>query len=76
MGNEELKEQILAALSHPEAEAGLYLSNLIAVHEDEERPAVMGTDLEVLDALKDLISEGLVEVDDSGESVAFRLIEQ
>lgn len=73
MGSKKLKDEIILALSHPEAEAGLYLTNLIAVHEDEERPVVSGTDLEVLDALKDLIADGLVEIDDLGENVAFRL---
>ncbi|HMO16520.1 MAG TPA: hypothetical protein PKA63_01830 [Oligoflexia bacterium] len=74
-GQEELKRQVLEALSHPEAEQGLYLNNLQVVHEDEERQAVSGTDIEILDALKELISSGMVMVDDSGESVIFKLNE-
>lgn len=68
-----IKGQILRALSHPEGEEGLYLSNLQFVHESEERPAVQGDQLHVLDALKELISEGRVVTDESGESVVFKL---
>ncbi len=68
-----IKKQIITALSHPEAENGLYLNNLIAVHEDEERIQVEGSEIEVLDALKELISEGSVETDESGEQIVFYL---
>ena len=68
-----IKEQIVAALGHPEAEAGLYFDNLCHPHEEDERPEVLGTELEVLDALKDLITEGKVVTDDSGEDVVFML---
>jgi len=69
-----LKEQILQALAHPEAEQGLYLNNLQVVHEDEERIPVAGSDIEILDALKELIEDGLVTMDDTGESVIFQLV--
>lgn len=69
----EIKKQILSALAHPEAESGLYLNNLLAVHEDEERNQVDGTEEDVLDALKELLSEGLLEMDESGEEVVFYL---
>ena len=36
MSNTDIKREILAALSHPEAEDGLYFNNLIIVHEEEE----------------------------------------
>jgi hypothetical protein len=68
-----IKEQIVLSLSHIEAENGLYLNNLMAVHEDEERTVVEGSEIEILDALKDLISEGLVHMDDRGEQVVFYL---
>lgn len=71
--SDNLKKQILEALSHPEAEQGLYLNNLQVVHEDEERLPVAGSDIEILDALKELIESGLVKMDDSGESVIFQL---
>ena len=68
------KEDILKALSHPEASDGLYLENLQIVHEEEERIPVRGTQLEILDGLKELIDEGKVKTDESGEKVIFSLI--
>lgn len=70
---EEIKHDILTALAHPEAEEGLYLNNLLVVHEEEERRPVRGTQLEVLDALKELIESGKVATDESGEDVIFSL---
>jgi hypothetical protein len=68
-----LKQQIISALSHPEAENGLYLNNLMAVHEDEERTIVEGTEIDILDALKELIAEGSVMMNEEGEQVIFYL---
>lgn len=68
------KQQILAALSHPEAEEGLYFQNLYALHEDEERPAVESSQQEILDALKDLIREKKVRVNNEGESPIFFVV--
>jgi hypothetical protein len=68
-----IKEQIICALSHPEAESGLYLNNLIVVHEDEERTPVTGSEIEVLDALKELLEHGTVSMNEEGESVIFYL---
>jgi len=68
------KEDIVSALSHPEASDGLYLDNLQIVHEEEERLPVRGTQLEILDALKTLIEEGRVSTDESGEKVIFFLV--
>lgn len=73
MKQKNLKEQILEALSHSEAEDGLYYENLIVVHEAEERPVVAGSDEEVLEALSEMIAEGSVKTDDSGEKVIFKL---
>ncbi|MCB0331797.1 MAG: hypothetical protein KDD70_19145 [Bdellovibrionales bacterium] len=67
------KSDILSALSHAEASDGLYLENLQVVHEEEERNPVRGTQLEILDALKELIAEGKVKTDESGEKVIFSL---
>jgi hypothetical protein len=64
-----IKQEIISALTHPEAEDGLYFSNLYVLHEEDERPAVSGSELEILDALKDLIREGRVLTDDSDEEV-------
>lgn len=69
-----IKEDILEALAHPEAEDGLYLNNLQAVHEEEERKPVRGTQYQILEAMKDLIEEGKVSTDDSGEEVIFMLV--
>ncbi len=68
-----IKLQIVTALSHPEAEQGLYLDNLLYVHEDEERPVVDAEQEDVLDSLKELLSEGLVKMVDEGEKVVFML---
>ena len=68
-----IREQILGALRHEEAEDGLYFNNLIAVHEDEERPVVAGTQEEILSVLGDMIQEGEVVADDSGPEVIFRI---
>lgn len=68
-----IKEDIITALSHPEAEDGLYLNNLQVVHEEEERLQVRGTQLEILDALKELIAEGLVVTNEEGQDVVFQL---
>lgn len=70
---DDIKSDILAALAHPEAEEGLYLNNLMVVHQEEERRPVRGTQLEVLDALKDLILSGKVTTDESGDDVIFSL---
>jgi hypothetical protein len=68
-----IRSQILSALSHSEAEEGLYFDNLVAVHEEEERNVVVGSQLEILDELKNLIDEGLVEVREEGEALIFSL---
>ncbi|MCB0319392.1 MAG: hypothetical protein KDD60_00620 [Bdellovibrionales bacterium] len=70
-----IKNDILSALSHPEASDGLYLENLQVVHEEEERAPVRGNQLEILEALKELIHEGKVRTDDSGEKVIFLLVQ-
>ena len=70
---ETIRSQILSALAHPEAEEGLYFENLIAVHEEEERNAVSGSQIEVLDELKKLIDEGRVGVREEGEALVFFL---
>jgi hypothetical protein len=69
-----MKEQILSALAHPEAEEGLYFRNFYHLHEEDEREAVRGNDLQILEALKELIQEGRVRADESGEEVIFFLV--
>ena len=68
-----IKEEILAALQHPEAEEGLYFHNLRYVFEEEERPVVSGHELDVLEALRQLVVDGQVVTDESGDEVVFFL---
>jgi len=68
-----IKAEILAALSHPEAEDGLYFNNLIVVHEEEERPIVHGEESQVQVALDELAREGKIVVLGEGEQRIFRL---
>ena len=67
-----VKEQILNALSHPEAEEGLYLSNLLLVHDEDTRPNVEASENEILHALEELISEGAIVLDEFSGKVVFR----
>ncbi len=68
-----IKIEILSALAHPEAEDGLYFENLVNLHEDEERTAVVGSQPEVLEALKELVNERKIVMNESGEKVIFSL---
>lgn len=73
MKQTDIKREILAALSHPEAEDGLYFNNLIVVHEDEERPIVRGEEDEVVAALKDLVKAGTIETSGTGDTTIYKL---
>jgi hypothetical protein len=70
---ETIKKQIVDALSHPEAEDGLYFNNLIVVHEEEERPIVAGDEREIRAALDQLKRDGKIEVVGEGETAIFQL---
>ena len=70
---DQVKEQVLAALQHPEAEEGLYFRNFRHVHEEDERPVVQADQVELLEALNELIGEGKVHMDESCEEVVFHL---
>ena len=72
----EIKKDILSALAHPEADEGLYFRNFQNLHEEDERPIVRGTQKQALDALKELIEEGKVIVDDSFDELIFKLSEE
>ena len=69
----DIKNQIIQALSHPEADEGLYFRNLYNLHEEDERKAVNGTQEEILEALKELLDEGKVLASDEGPEMVFRL---
>jgi hypothetical protein len=69
-----VKAQIVAALEHPEAEEGLYFRNFFHLHEEDERPAVVADQVAVLDALKELIAEGRVAMEEAEDEAIFRLL--
>ena len=71
-----IRDQIVAALSHPEAEDGLYFNNLIVVHEEEERPIVEGDETVILQVLEDMRSEGLICVSGDGNQRIYALVTQ
>lgn len=73
MSSESIEQQIVAALSHPEAEDGLYFNNLIVVHEEEERPIVEGSEDDILGVLESLIAQGVVSVEGEGEQRIYHL---
>lgn len=74
MNSNIIREQILAALSHPEAEDGLYFNNLIVVHEEEERPIVEGDEGAIRAVLAHLVDEGLVSTQGEGDQTIFQLL--
>ena len=70
---EAVKTQILKALGHPEAEEGLYFRNLWLLHEEDERPPVVAEEVEILDALRELLDEGKIMMDESGKEAVFQI---
>lgn len=68
---ESVKAQILVALQHIEAEEGLYLRNFNLLHEEDDRDPVLAEREEILVALNELVAEGRVRLDESGEEVIF-----
>jgi hypothetical protein len=73
MSNELIRKQILAALSHPEAEDGLYFNNLIVVHEEEERPIVEGDEGVIRATLAEMVKDGLIRSTGEGTQEIFSL---
>ncbi len=67
----DIKSQILAVLAHPEAEDGLYFRNFYQLHEEDTRSAVKGSEVEILEALNDLLQEGQITADESGPEIVF-----
>ena len=67
------KEDIIEALSHPEASDGLYFRNFTLLHEEDERPIVRGSQEEILEALRELVEEGRVSVLDEQAELIFYL---
>lgn len=75
MKDQTLRKQIIAALSHPEAEDGLYLNNLIVVHEEEERPLVEGDESVVSRVLEEMIADGEISVSGEGSQRIYSLLQ-
>jgi len=71
-----IKQEIIAALSHVEAEDGLYLENLQAVSEEEDREPVSGSQEDILEVLRDLIQQGEITIDETGPKVIFHLCQK
>lgn len=69
----QVKQSILDALSHAEAEDGLYLRNFWHLHEEDERPKVQASMPEIISALNQLVREGQVSIDYDQLDVVFRL---
>ena len=65
--------RLFADRCHHGKEEGLYFDNFSIVHEDEERPVVEGAQEDVLAALKELIDEGRVVVNDTQAEPVFLL---
>ena len=70
---EEVKSQVLQALKHDEAEDGLFFRNFFHLHEVDEREPVRASETQLLEALKELVTEGKVKIDDSGDELVFKL---
>lgn len=66
-----IKDEIVSALSHPEAEEGLFLANLLVVHEEDDRPQVSGNDKEILSAIESLIVDKKVSLTHDQGRVVF-----
>lgn len=75
MIRETIREQILAALKHPEAEDGLYFNNLIVVHEEEERPIVEGAEADVQKVLDAMVEAGELTVVGEGSQKIYSISE-
>lgn len=69
----DIKVQIMKILNHPEADEGLYFRNFFLLHEEDERPAVVAEESEILEALNELVSEGKVKLEETGGEVIFQL---
>jgi len=68
-----IKREILEVLEHPEAQDGLYFRNFFHLHEEDDRKAVIADEVEILDALRELIDAGKVVMDESGSEAIFQL---
>lgn len=70
----QVKESIIKALSHSEAEDGLYFRNFFLLHEEDQRPSVKASPKDILEAMNQLLLEGRVRIDYDDLDVTFRLV--
>ncbi len=71
--SERIKTEVLKALSHEEAEDGLYFQNFYVLWEEDERPAVTASEDELMNALNDLVREGKVTLKEDHDKIIFNL---
>jgi len=69
----EVKRQILRALDCGEATDGLYFRNLYEPWDEGRKPAVEASQSQIIAALKELIAEGSVVMDDTGKEAVYHL---
>ncbi|MGI6679943.1 MAG: hypothetical protein ACOX3T_00370 [Bdellovibrionota bacterium] len=69
----EVKQTLLKALTHQEAEEGLYFRNFYNMHEADERPMVDASRKEIAQALCELIKEDKIKLSVFDDDVIFLL---
>jgi len=69
-----VKQEVVEALRHEEADEGLYFSNLYELHEEDERSPVSGEISVIEQAVKELVSEGRVTIRDDEGAVVLSLV--
>lgn len=69
-----VKQEVVEALRHEEADEGLYFSNLYELHEEDERCAVSGDVAVIEQAVKELVSEGRITIRDDEGAVVLTLV--
>jgi hypothetical protein len=69
----EVKQQILKALDCGAATDGLYFRNFYQPWDEGGKPAVEAPQSQIIAALKELIAEGSVVMDDTGKEAIYHL---
>ena len=69
----EIKQTLIKALTHQEAEDGLYFRNFFNMHEADERPMVKASKDDISKALTELIRENKVKLSNFDDDVIFML---
>lgn len=69
----EVKQQILRALDSGAAADGLFFRNFYQPWDEGQKPPVEAPEGQIIAALKELIAEGSVVMDDTGKEVIYHL---